>query len=427
MMVSGAMQKILVIVIFITLSSVMAEDITTLKGETFKKATVTRVEPDGITVTHAAGVAKIPFSDLPKEWQEKYGYDPQKAAESDAAVKAAAAAHATAAAASGEAFRRETLLNARAHHTVVAAGQPWNTSTYEAAYEAAKAADASAQAAADSRVIRFAPLGVSQTITEAAYGSPVASEPGPTETERGREYHVGNFVIRVSFINGLSAMQLFEKADKSEITKAEMETIMEANGPMSEWIGPSTSVNGGLGYGDKNRQLLFAYRYESRDAVLETMKYFKDAESHYKKDQMQTQAVDSATSGRQNIPSVPQAGIPATPREAADAYIESLKQAGIVFTSEFQRMMAYPHLFPPTTEVIYVLDYKTQAGVRLVAPYTITVKQAGDGWEAIGGTPGDRTADLNTDPVIDSAGFWHRSPMEQFMGDAMGRAMNKRP
>ena len=67
-------------------SSAMAEDLTTVKGETFRNVTVTRVEPDGIAVKHAAGIAKIPFSDLPKEWQEKYGYEPQKAAQYSAAV-----------------------------------------------------------------------------------------------------------------------------------------------------------------------------------------------------------------------------------------------------------------------------------------------------------------------------------------------------
>ncbi|SRR6266567_1883653 len=359
--------SLLALTAFAMFSQTIADDFRTTTGREYKNATVRRIEPDGIVIAFPAGIVKISFVELPKELQEKYNYDPQ----------------------AGQKFASEIHDNLKA--------------------------------------IRFARLGVSQTITEAAYGNAVASELGATEAEHGREYHVGNFVIRVSFSNGLSAMQLFEKADKSEITKAEMEGILEANGPLSEWIGPSTSTNGGFGYGNKNRQLLFAYRSESHDALLATVKYFKDTESRDDKDQMQTQVVDSSGSGLQEAPSAPHAGIPETPREAADAYIESLKQAGIVFASEFRRMMAYPHLSPPTTEVIYVLDYRTQAGVRLVAPYTITVKQSGGGWAAIGGTPGDRTADLNTDPVIDGAGFRHRSPMEQFMGDAMGRAMKKRP
>jgi hypothetical protein len=112
--------------------------------------------------------------------------------------------------------------------------------------------------------------------------------------------------------------------------------------------------------------------------------------------------------------------VPSTPREAADAYIESLKQQGIVFSSEFERVISYD-LSPPQSEVIYNLDYMSQGGGRLVAPYTITVKQTGDEWQVIGGTPGDRTADLNTDPVIGTNGQWQRSPMEQAIGEAMSR------
>lgn len=114
-----------------------------------------------------------------------------------------------------------------------------------------------------------------------------------------------------------------------------------------------------------------------------------------------------------------------SPRDAADAYIAELKEQGIIFASKFRTVFAYPNLFPRKAEVIYVLDYKSQAGVRLVAPYTITTKQTGSGWEAIGGTPGDRTADLNTDPVRSRNGRWQRSPMEEFMGDAMNRGMSR--
>jgi hypothetical protein len=193
-------QKILVIAIFVLVSPVIAEDLTTLKGQTYKKATVTRVEPDGIVVRHRVGVTKIPFSDLPKEWQEKYGYQ----------------------------ARKDTP------------------------------APISGQAATDSWVVSFAPLGVSQAITEAAYGGAVGSEPGAKETEHGEEYHVGDFVIWVAFVNGASVWQHFQKTDKSEITKVEMERILEANVPLSEWTGPLKLTNGALGYASKSRQLVFA-------------------------------------------------------------------------------------------------------------------------------------------------------------------------
>jgi len=109
-------------------------------------------------------------------------------------------------------------------------------------------------------------------------------------------------------------------------------------------------------------------------------------------------------------------------REAADALIEDWRQRGVVFASEFRGMMRYPYqsVSPTTIEVIYMLDYRNRAGTRLVAPYTIEVKQTGDGWEATGSKPGD-ARDLNTNPVIDPNGLYHRSPMENVIGDAMNR------
>jgi hypothetical protein len=55
-------------------------DLTTRSGITYLDCIITRVEPDGISVTHTKGVAKIPFTDLPEAFQKKYNYDPAKAA-----------------------------------------------------------------------------------------------------------------------------------------------------------------------------------------------------------------------------------------------------------------------------------------------------------------------------------------------------------
>jgi hypothetical protein len=57
----------------------IAATIRTLQGEEFKDATVSRVEPDGITVTHSTGVVKIPFTNLSADIQAKYHYDPRAA------------------------------------------------------------------------------------------------------------------------------------------------------------------------------------------------------------------------------------------------------------------------------------------------------------------------------------------------------------
>jgi hypothetical protein len=55
-----------------------AEDLTTTEGRVYKNVTVRKVEPDGLSISHESGLAKIPFTKLPKEVQEKHGYDPAK-------------------------------------------------------------------------------------------------------------------------------------------------------------------------------------------------------------------------------------------------------------------------------------------------------------------------------------------------------------
>ena len=59
-----------------------ADDFKTIDGKEYKNVTVSKEEPDGITVTNKkAGVmVKLYFTELPKEVQEKFNYDPEKAA-----------------------------------------------------------------------------------------------------------------------------------------------------------------------------------------------------------------------------------------------------------------------------------------------------------------------------------------------------------
>lgn len=54
--------------------------ITTTDSVTYSDVTVTRVEPDSITVMGSSGVARIPMNKLPTDLQEKFGYDAEKAA-----------------------------------------------------------------------------------------------------------------------------------------------------------------------------------------------------------------------------------------------------------------------------------------------------------------------------------------------------------
>jgi chromosome segregation ATPase len=61
------------------ISLAVADDFKTLAGKEYKNATVSRVEPDGIVLISKAGISKVYFTELPKDVQERFGYDPQKA------------------------------------------------------------------------------------------------------------------------------------------------------------------------------------------------------------------------------------------------------------------------------------------------------------------------------------------------------------
>ena len=59
------------------MSLALAEDFKTVNGKEYKNATVIRAEPDGIAIKISDGLVKIPFTELSKEVQERFHYDPQ--------------------------------------------------------------------------------------------------------------------------------------------------------------------------------------------------------------------------------------------------------------------------------------------------------------------------------------------------------------
>jgi chromosome segregation ATPase len=71
--------KIVTFLIFSVTTAAFSEDFKTINGKEFKDATVTRVDPDGIMVKTKSGITKAYFIELPKEVQERFHYDPQKA------------------------------------------------------------------------------------------------------------------------------------------------------------------------------------------------------------------------------------------------------------------------------------------------------------------------------------------------------------
>jgi 23S rRNA pseudoU1915 N3-methylase RlmH len=71
--------KVLTFLILSFTSAVFSEDFKTVNGKEYKDATVTRVEADGIVVKTKSGIAKVYFAELPKDVQERFHYDQQKA------------------------------------------------------------------------------------------------------------------------------------------------------------------------------------------------------------------------------------------------------------------------------------------------------------------------------------------------------------
>ena len=67
------------ILLILPVSLALADDIKTNYGKEYRNATVTRVEPDGITIKFSGGLVKIPFKDLSDELKQRYHYNPKEA------------------------------------------------------------------------------------------------------------------------------------------------------------------------------------------------------------------------------------------------------------------------------------------------------------------------------------------------------------
>lgn len=80
------MKTTLVLVVIASLMTVLHAvdtskpfDLTTTLGETYKNCRIMKATPDGLTLVHEGGVAKVSFENLSDEWKDKFNYDPAKA------------------------------------------------------------------------------------------------------------------------------------------------------------------------------------------------------------------------------------------------------------------------------------------------------------------------------------------------------------
>ena len=75
-------------------NQIPSDTLVTKLGTVYQKFHVERVDPAGLTINYlpdggGIGMEKIPFNVLPDDWQQRYGYDPEKATKFDAAQKQA--------------------------------------------------------------------------------------------------------------------------------------------------------------------------------------------------------------------------------------------------------------------------------------------------------------------------------------------------
>ena len=71
--------KLFTVLILSFTSAAFSEDVKTVNGKEYKDASITRVDPDGIVVKTKSGITKVYFAELPKEAQERFHYDQQRA------------------------------------------------------------------------------------------------------------------------------------------------------------------------------------------------------------------------------------------------------------------------------------------------------------------------------------------------------------
>jgi hypothetical protein len=77
-------------------NAIPSDTLVTKSGTVYQKYYIERVDPAGLTVSYVPnggglGMEKVPFSLLPDDWQQRYKYDPEKAAKFDLEQKKAMA------------------------------------------------------------------------------------------------------------------------------------------------------------------------------------------------------------------------------------------------------------------------------------------------------------------------------------------------
>ena len=79
-------EHVTAIIAALSVSLARADDFKTIDGKEYKNATVSRVEADGLLLKTKGGISKVYFTELPKDVQERFHYDPAQATAAQAAA-----------------------------------------------------------------------------------------------------------------------------------------------------------------------------------------------------------------------------------------------------------------------------------------------------------------------------------------------------
>jgi len=134
----------------------LPDEINTADGAAYTNVVVDKVEPDGLTIRYTPpgggiGIVKIDFDELSTNWQQQYGFDPQKKLDYEKLEVLAAAQW------------REQLI-----------------SNYDAAIANRKAREAAAEAEAEAQKTNSAAPVVATDTNQPATNAPESAPPPPT-------------------------------------------------------------------------------------------------------------------------------------------------------------------------------------------------------------------------------------------------------
>jgi hypothetical protein len=125
-----------------------------------------------------------------------------------------------------------------------------------------------------SRTSGFARVGETEMQVENRYGKAI-SKLTTDGVVKSCGYSSGGFLIVVEFEKGVSQMEIFAKADRSELSETEITTLLEANKDGFNWLGhPDEAFGGHRSWCSTDKRSRVAYYEENiPNLVISNMDY----------------------------------------------------------------------------------------------------------------------------------------------------------